>query len=181
MAQTLRALPLGLRLIAWRPALLAGLIGGFAYLLMQLLWAAGLTGQNEWMWSRMTAAIVLGRDTLLPPDNFDLRIFVVAMLVHFGLALAYALVLALLLYRWHTGAPRASAIFAALVGGAFGFLLYVLNYHAFTSWYAWFADLRHGITIVNNIVFGAVTGLAYVHMARSYRKLDFLHPEESGH
>lgn len=169
MAQSVHASALGMKLIAWRPALLAGLIGSIAYLLMQFLWTSLLTGEGAWVWVRMSGAIVLGRDALPPPDTFDAVIFIVALLVHVALSLVYGVVLALLVSRWDSGLPRWKSGISALIGAVFGLLVYLLNYYVLVAWFPWFADLRHEVTIFNNVVFGAVTAFAYVHLSRSPR------------
>lgn len=144
--------------IPWRPAALAGLIGGVAYLAMQFLWSSLATGAGSWTWFRFTGAIVLGRG-VLTQETFDLAVFVVALLVHFGLAIVYAIVLGLL-------AARGGAWLAVLIGALFGAAVYALNYYAFTAAFPWFIELRHNVTLVNNVVFGVATAAAYRHLSR---------------
>jgi hypothetical protein len=166
MAQTIGVFPAGFRAIAWRRALAAGLIGGVAYLLMQVLWTPLRTGENVWTWVHMSGAIVLGTGALQARDTFDAAILAVALLVHFALALVYGAVLALLLSRGDTGALRWKLAPTVLAGAVFGLALYALNYHVFTLWFPWFAELRHGVTIFNNVVFGAATAFAYAQLVR---------------
>lgn len=144
--------------IVWRSAVLAGLIGGLAYLAMQFLWSSLATGAGSWTWFRFTGAIVLGRG-VLTQEAFDLAVFVVALLVHFGLSIAYAIVLGLVVARGGSGR-------AVLIGALFGAAVYALNYYAFTAAFPWFVELRHNVTLVNNVVFGVATAAAYRHLSR---------------
>lgn len=167
MAQTIGVFPAGFRSIAWRSALAAGLIGGAAYLLMQVLWTPLRTGENLWTWMHMRGAIVLGTGALQARDTFDLPILVVTLLVHFALALVYGAVLALVLSRGDTGALRWKLAPTTAAGALFGLALYALNYHVFTLWFPWFAELRHGVTIFNNMVFGAAAAFAYAQLVQA--------------
>ncbi|GAB4476135.1 MAG: hypothetical protein OHK0044_21800 [Burkholderiaceae bacterium] len=167
MTQSIGIFPAGFRSIAWRSALAAGLIGGVAYLLTQALWTPLRTGENIWTWVHMSGAIVLGSGALQARDTFDLPVLIVALLVHFALALVYGAVLAPILTRGGTAALRWSVAPTTAVGALFGLALYALNYHVFTLWFPWFAELRHGVTIFNNVVFGAATAFAYAQFVRA--------------
>lgn len=167
MAQTIGVFVAGFRSIAWRRALAAGLIGGSTWLLMQLPWTPLRTGENVWTWVHMSGAIVLGSGALQARDTLDLPILVVALPEHFAPALVYGAVLALVLSRGDTGALRWQLAPTTAAGALFGLALYALNYHVFTAWFPWFAELRHGVTIFNNVVFGAATALAYALMVRA--------------
>ncbi|HXF46957.1 MAG TPA: hypothetical protein VNK91_12645 [Burkholderiaceae bacterium] len=159
MSDSESALDSNARFIAWRPAVLAGLIGGLAYLAMQFLWSSLATGAGSWTWFRFTGAIVLGRG-VLTQETFDLTVFVVTLLVHFGLSIAYAIVLGLLVARGGTG-------LAVLIGALFGAAVYAVNYYAFTAVFPWFVELRHNVTLVNNVVFGVATAAAYRRLGRT--------------
>ncbi|MFZ5539125.1 MAG: hypothetical protein ACOY5V_05225 [Pseudomonadota bacterium] len=167
MTQFIGTFPAGFRSIAWRSAFSAGLIGGVVYLLMQALWTPLRTGENLWTWVHMSGAIVLGSGALQARDTFDLPVLIVALLVHFALALVYGAVLALLLTRGDTAALRWGLAPTTAAGALFGLALYALNYHVFTLWFPWFAELRHGVTIFNNVVFGAATAFAYAQLVRA--------------
>lgn len=172
MAQSIVRFPAGFRSIPWRLALAAGLIGGVAYLLMQALWTPLRTGENLWTWVHMSGAIVLGSGALQARDSFDLPVLIVALLVHFALALVYGAVLALVLTRRDAAALRWSLAPTTAAGALFGLALYALNYHVFTLWFPWFAELRHGVTIFNNVVFGAATAFAYALLVRAHNGAD---------
>lgn len=81
----------------------------------------------------------------------------VAMVVHFALAIALGLVFALVFYRL---APWP----AVVVGGVFGFLVYLINFYGFTAFFPWFAMARGALSIIAHIVFGAVLAYAYEYL-----------------
>ncbi|HWL75881.1 MAG TPA: hypothetical protein VNQ74_18605, partial [Burkholderiaceae bacterium] len=86
-----------------KAALLAGLVAGVVDL--SLLAASGWAqGQNVWVNMRETAAILMGRGVLPPPATFDLLLFIVSTLVHFGLWMVYGLIVAFFIRRsdWKT-------------------------------------------------------------------------------
>lgn len=162
--------PPGARLIAWRPAVLAGLAGGLAFLILQLFLTLTVGGESPWGPVRMIAAIAMGSGVLPPPATFDLAVLLVALVVHFALAMAYGVVFAFIVHRWHIGLWRWSAAVGAAVGGLCGILLYGLNFYAFTQVFPWFGEARSFVTLFDHIVFGAVTGVAYGKLARSERE-----------
>lgn len=104
--------------------------------------------------SRFAAAIVLGRGVLPPPASFDTVIMLIAAIVHFALAIAYALLLAWLIadFRLRT---------SLLAGAAFGLGVYAVNMYGFTAVFPWFASSRDWITAVTHLVFGIVLAAAY--------------------
>lgn len=104
--------------------------------------------------SRFAAAIVLGRGVLPPPASFDGRMILIATMVHFALAIAYALMLA-----WFIAGLRTSA--SLLAGAAFGLGLYAVNMYGLTAVFPWFASSRDWITAVTHLVFGTVLAGVY--------------------
>lgn len=110
----------------------------------------GLAGEEAWVLllrdARITAALLLGQEVLLPPINFDPAVMLVASLIHFGLSILYAA--ALLPLR----TPRRSI--ALLIGAGFGLVLYAVNLHGFTWLFPWFVEARGSSAIVAHVVFG---------------------------
>lgn len=142
-------------IVSFRAAVMAGLVGGLAFLVFELLMVPLVYGASMWDPVRMIAAIAMGPGVLPPPSTFDLGIFLVAATLHFALSVAYAIGLAALL-TW-AGVRRAT-----VVGTAFGLGLYLINFYGFTALYPWFADARNWVSALAHVVFGAVTGRAYV-------------------
>jgi hypothetical protein len=132
-----------------RSLVVAAIAAGIVSTLVQLgLW--WMAGENAVALllrdARLTAALVLGRDVLPPPADFDLIVMLVASLIHFGLSLLYAA----LLFPLRPAQPTS----AFAVGSVFGALLYVVNLHGFTLLFPWFVEARGGITLVAHLVFG---------------------------
>lgn len=162
--------PIGQRMIAWGPAVFAGLAGGLAFLILQMFLTMVIGGESPWAPVRMMASIVLGRGAIAPSATFDLYVLFVGIVVHFVLAMIYGVVFAFFVHRWHMGLWRWSAWLAAAVGGVCGIVLYALNFYAFTHVFPWFAEARTVVTFFDHIVFGVVTGVAYELFARSERQ-----------
>lgn len=138
-------------------ALYAGIAAGILATIVQIsLWAIFTDALPEILYrdSRFAAAIVMGRGALPPPANFDGRIILFATLVHFALAIAYALILARLIAGLRPGA-------SLLAGAAFGLGLYAVNMYGFTAVFPWFAASRDWITAVTHLVFGMVLAGVY--------------------
>lgn len=139
-----------------RAVLLAGISAGVVSTLVQLmLWQ--LSGQDALSLllrdSRLTAAVLFGRDVLPPPATFDLKMMLAATAIHFLLSILYAVLLLPLRM------PRMAS--SLLVGAGFGIMLYFVNLHGFTAIFPWFAEARGGITLIAHIAFGMMVQLAY--------------------
>ncbi|MGH8713619.1 MAG: sodium:proline symporter [Casimicrobiaceae bacterium] len=145
------------RAVDFRVAVYAGLAAGILATVVQIfLWYAFTDAMPEILWRdmRFAAAIVVGRAVLPPPASLDPGVLGVATLVHFGLAVVYALMLGRLLSGLRTG--------AALVAGAvFGVCLYGVNMYGFTLVFPWFAASRDWITAASHVVFGVAAAGAY--------------------
>lgn len=144
----------GLRqLVDWRAAILAGIVSGLAFFLLQMALTAKTLG-TPWVFARMTAAMVLGRGVLPPPATFDVGVVLVAFALHMALALGYAALIAFVLHRW--------GLLVGVVGGAaMGLALYAINYGTFARFFPWFVDLDGGIVLLSHVVFGALAGGVY--------------------
>lgn len=141
--------------VGWRAAILAGLISGAVFLMLEMLLVPLLLDGIPWGPPRMIAAIVMGPGVLPPPAAFSPGVIMVAMAVHFALLVAFAVILAALIAR--AGFPAALA-----VGAVFGLALYVVNFYGMTAVFPWFAMARNWLSIVAHLVFGVVAAWAYV-------------------
>lgn len=84
----------------------------------------------------------------------------VAMLVHFALAIVYGLIGAALFRRFGYGA-------AAGAGLLFGLIIYFVNFYPIANaMFPWFADARGGVSVFSHALFGVVLGVAYVALRR---------------
>lgn len=148
------------RFIDWKAALLAGLIAGALFMMVEMFMVTVFEGQSPWAPPRMIAAMVLGKDVLMPP-TFDVGILMTAMMIHFPLSLVYALVLSVLL-------RRANQFTGLMVGAGFGLAVYLINFYPIASaLFPWFEMARGWVSIVAHVMFGAVAGLVYVRIRRA--------------
>lgn len=143
-----------------KAALWAGLIGGTVFLLSELLMVPTLGGGSVFGPLQMIAAIALG-PTVLAPAAFNVGVLTMALVVHYLLALLYALVLAACIHRLE---PWSAAV-GGLVGG---FVLYLVNFYGFTALFPWFAAARNGITIFNHLIYGLATAFFYLAIRRAH-------------
>src|SRR6266567_717912 len=121
--------------------------------------------------ARLAAAIVTGRGALAPPASFDWHVTLVATLVHFALSIFYGLILSWLISRLIS---RPVAPVSAIVGAAFGMMLYAVNMYGFTVVFPWFDAARDWITATAHVVFGITVALVYK-MLSQRQSVDALH------
>jgi uncharacterized membrane protein YagU involved in acid resistance len=143
--------------VDWSAAVYAGLAAGILSTVVQILLWWILTDALPTVFfrdARFAAAIVMGREVLLPPASFDWRVMLVATLVHFALSITYGLILSRLISHLHA---RSSL----LAGAAFGLCLYAVNMYGFTTVFPWFEATRDGITVATHAAFGMVAAGAY--------------------
>ncbi len=144
-----------------KAALLAGLFAGVVDL--ALLAASALAqGQNVWVNMRHTAAILMGTGVLPPPATFDLLLFIVSTIVHFGLSMIYGVIVAFFVRKanWRIG---------LMIGVAVGFGIYVVNYYVFAPLlFPWLTESRSGMvpTLIHP-VFGMIAAAAYLKLRRA--------------
>lgn len=136
----------------------AGLSAGAVFLVLELLLTRFVLGLNPGVLIRMIAAITQGTAMLPPPEIADLSVTLAAVILHFVMSLAYAVVFAFIAKGRPIGA-------AALLGAAYGLLLYVVNFYGFTMLFPWFAELRHWTAIASHLIFGATLGALYAYWA----------------
>ncbi len=156
--------------VAWRAAIVAGLIAGVIFLMMEMILLV-VVGESPWGPPRMMAAMVMGEAVLPPPATFDVTIMMVAMVVHLMLSIALAVAFAWALSLWRLSVGAALAL-----GAVFGLLIYLVNFYPVAAiLFPWFAMARNWITISSHVVFGAVLAWAYLALAR--RERSAAHPE----
>ncbi len=144
----------------WRAAAWAGLIAGVVFLVVEMLMVALFQGQSPWGPPRMMAAMAMGRDVLPPPADFDFGIVMVAMLIHFPLALVYGLVIGWIVHRLRTG-------LASVAGIVIGFAIYLINFYPIAAAaFPWFAEARGWVSAVAHMIFGLAAAGAYVALRR---------------
>ena len=142
---------------SWIRAAVAGILAGVVATVAQvILWWAFTNDLPNILYrdARLTAAILIGPGVLPPPSTFDLKIMIVATVIHFGLSVAYGLILGRAIHRL----SMRPALFCGLV---FGLILYVINMYGITEIFPWFSAVRDWITIIAHAVFGVSIGAAY--------------------
>ena len=146
--------------INWGAVIKASLIAGLVFLVLELALVATVGGESMWGPPRMIGAILLGEDVLPPPATFHLASFLAALVVHFGLAIIYGVIFALVADRaaWTLGVETA-------VGLLFGITIYAVNFYGMTALFPWFAMARNGISIFAHAAFGLVLGYSYRKLA----------------
>jgi hypothetical protein len=145
--------------VRWRDAVWAGLIGGAAFMMLEMIVVPLFGGGSPWGPPRLIAAIIMGQGVLPPPATFDIGVLMGAMAVHFPLSVVFIPVLAWIVARFDTGV-------AALIGAGFGLLLYLVNFYGFTAIFPWFAMARNWITVFTHIMLGVIAGAAYKQLAK---------------
>ena len=144
-----------------KAAVLAGLFAGVIDLAL-LAASAWAQGQNVWVNMRHTAAILMGPGVLPPPATFDLLLFIVSTIVHFGLSMIYGVVVAFFVRKanWAVG---------LIIGVAVGFGIYIVNYYGFAPLlFPWLIESRSGMvpTLIHP-VFGMIAAAAYLKLRRA--------------
>jgi hypothetical protein len=129
---------------------LGGIVGGAAYLSAQVAFTA-LAGGSAAAPLQRIAAILMGPDAAAPAE-LNFTVFGMALIIHFGLSIVYGQVICSLVWG-----RRASAV--TVIGSACGLALFVLNFGALAPLaFPWFAESIRLVTVVDHVLFGAVTG-----------------------
>lgn len=137
----------------WGKAVFAAFIAAVCYLLLQMLTTALIQGYGAWLPVRMISAIALGTEVLAEGSVY-VSVLVVALLLHFGLSIMTAWIVAPVIQ----GMPILKSV---LVGAAAGLVIYLVNFHLLTLAFTWFASIRGWSTLVNHLIFGAVLAWTY--------------------
>jgi hypothetical protein len=145
------------RLPDWPAAAVSGFVAGAALMVLDLLWSALISGQSPWRSSHLIAAIVLGPDAVAS-SGFALGVVAAALATHYALGIVFGLALAFIIAGFHWDS---SPGVVSLIGAAFGLALYVLNFHAMTQIFPWFAELRGWPTLTAHLLFGIAAALLY--------------------
>lgn len=148
----------------WKAGVWAGLIAGLAFVMLEmgLIWM--LKGESPWGPPHMMAAMVLGQDVLPKPGTwapFDVKIMMVAMMIHLPLSIAYGLVGA-----WLCRSARAAG--AAMIGAVLGIAIYIVNFYLIAPIaFPWFVMARDLIGGFSHMMFGVILGLAYAWLRKT--------------
>jgi hypothetical protein len=156
------------QLVDWSAAVWAGLIGGSLFLLVNLYFTSTALGGNAWVVIRLMASIVMGPTVLAPPATFHGGALAVALIIHYGLSLVFAMLLASVLHRW--------GLIIGIIGGAvMGLVLYAINFFTMTYFFPQFFAMNQWVMVLSHVVFGAVVGGIYEAL-----EVEVYEPVESG-
>jgi hypothetical protein len=149
----------------WVAAAVAGFAAGAVLMILELAWTASTGSNGPWRTSQLVAALTLGQGVLSPPAHvFSIGLVGVALLTHYVLGVVFGLVLGAIIAAWPTEPDVGRSL---AIGGGFGVLLYILNFHILTPVVPWFAEMRGWSTLIGHLVFGMAAALLYVLLARA--------------
>ena len=151
--------------VDWYAAGVAGLVAGAVMMVLELCWAASMGQVSPWRVTQLIAALTMGSEATLaaPASQFNLLVAAVALATHYVLGIFSGVVVAWVLAVTH----RLGRLGAAeAVGGAFGALVYIVNFHGLTVWAPWFVELRGSATFILHLIFGLVAAVAYTGLTR---------------
>lgn len=146
----------------WAAAAVAGLAASAVLMVLELLWAATVGETSPWAVSRMVAAIVMGPG-VLESSAFAIAPVGVALVIHYLLGVFSGIVIGILIAGLHV---ETSLGMIQLIGGLFGAVIYLVNFHGLAQILPWFADLSGWATFIGHIVFGMVAALIYWKLSR---------------
>ncbi|RZF31248.1 hypothetical protein EVC45_01970 [Paraburkholderia sp. UYCP14C] len=146
----------------WRAAIVSGAIAAAVLMCAAAAVIVAKSG-SSWGAIRMVAAIVMGDRVFVEPDSHDAAVLAVALAVHLTLAIGFSVVLAAIIEACHL---YSNVLMTSIVGTVFGASLYLLNFYAMTAIFSWFVDARTWINLSLHILYGLVTGISYIWIAR---------------
>ena len=147
----------------WKAGAWAGVIAGLAFMMMEMVLVRMVMGESPWKPPYMMAAMVLGQDVLPKPGApapFDMKIMMLAMMIHLPLSIAYGVIGAWLCRRLRAGG-------AMLAGAMLGIAIYVVNFYLIAPMaFPWFTMARNLVSGFSHMMFGVILGIAYVRLRK---------------
>jgi hypothetical protein len=165
--QTPTSAPLFGRLL--RTGAAAGVLAGIVFVIM-LVVSAAMNEQNPFAPLGMFASLLLGRQAFTAPSSDAL---LVGTLVTVFLSTLYGTVFAFLNLRL-SESRRIDWGFQAVLGGAYGAVLWLVNFQGFSRLlFPWLADAPQLVLLVSHVLFfGLPLGLLYAIFERSLSEDD---------
>jgi hypothetical protein len=137
--------------ITWRAIPIAGLAGGTAFLLFDVLLTPLVHKVNGVLVLRYIASLVLGNKAVM---DGGAGVVLVGIVVHYVLSLFFALVIAVVVHRW--------GLRVGIIGGAIlGLAFYGINLYTITLLFPWFVAINSLILLLSHVLFGMVAGGVY--------------------
>lgn len=148
------------RTLNFKAAIVAGLVAGVVFMMLEMVLVGTIGGQSPWGPPRMIAAMAMGKDVLPPPATFDFGIMMVAMMIHLIMSVMLGIVLGWIISHW-----RMRLVTALAIGTLFGLTVYFVDFYLMTAVFPWFAMARGAISVFAHAMFGLVLGGVYHSMA----------------
>jgi hypothetical protein len=140
-----------------------GLVAGAAYLLAQVSFTAVARPGSAAEPLQRIAAILMGPDAAPPPSEFTFTVLGMALIIHFGLAMAFGRLVSALVWRRRAGS-------GLLVGAAVGVALYAFDFWLIApTAFPWFEDALRAVTVADHALFGAVAAAVCMTLRRPAR------------
>ena len=135
-------------------AIWGGIVGGLAFLMVQIVMSTWLLSSSIWVPFRWNASIIMGPAVLPPPADFAFGPVLVGLIVHFALSILFSIIIAFCVHR--------GGLIMGIVGGAIlGLALYAINYFTLTLLFPWFFAIRHWLLAIGHMLFGAIAAGVY--------------------
>ena len=150
------------RLPDWPVAAASGFVAGAVLMVLELLWAAAMTGAGPWATPHMIAGIVMGPGVLQSAE-FSWSVVVAALVTHYALGIVMGMILAAIIAPFHLDS---SARMILLTGAVFGVIVYLFNFYGMERIFPWFAELRGWPTLVAHLIFGMTAAAMYWKLER---------------
>lgn len=140
-----------LRYVTWRAVLIAALVAGTAFLLVNLVLTQVLYDINPALSLRYIASLVMGEAIVMDDDTVSL---IVGVLVHYGLSLLFTLVVTIVVHRW-------GLLVGIIGGGLLGIAIYFINLYTLTLVFPWFFAMNGTVWLLSHLFFGMAAGGVY--------------------
>jgi len=135
-------------------AAVAGLVAGLVYIVVQAALQLVTAGEGVGPAVRRAAATLIGRWSTPATDSLPLLPTLLAVLVHFVVAVILALVLVVIARRWRM-------LLTLAAGLVLGLVVYVVVFYLLQTRLTWLADYRGWESLVSYLAFGGVAGVLY--------------------
>jgi hypothetical protein len=140
------------QLVDWRAAIIASVVAGIVFLLIQMIGQAMINGGSIWTFPRYVAAIIMGEEVLL--GDLNVAVILVGIVLHLVLAIIFGLILAGIIHEW-------DLLVGIIVGALFGLALYAINYYTMNRFFPWFYPVTTWLDITAHVLFGITAGAIY--------------------
>ena len=138
--------------MVWKAIPVAALAAGTAFLLIVGLLSSPLIEVRGTLFLRYFASLVMGEDVV--SGDVGMTVYVVGVLVHYGLSLLFTLLIALSVHRWGLRVGIG-------MGAVLGLSLWAVNFYTVTFFFEWMFAINNWLLIVAHVIFGAVAGGVY--------------------